>query len=345
MINDFDNVAFNEDIFVELITLLYGEKKVEKLLEKMQDLLSLFSSLMSNSVELSTFSNNILNNFNSICNVDVVRELDDKMKNIIELFRESDSEFAYYYEEFIKNDGQIDIDLGEPRYRDLDYDDVFSSSSSSSSDEFGRNILNNLHNPDISLYDQRDYDNYNFYPWRVNDKSTIATSGCSFMAKCSFLSACLGQKISPEFLLRYVGDTKLSNVERSLKVYDNLGIKYTRYGSGSGNGDITTEIVIDALMQGKVVEVMVSQKDGQTANHVILLTGISDDGMYVYVNDSWGPMYERKNHEDWLVSGYPVEKLFFSSEQNAGLGFGRGYGVVIDPVENKDIIQNIINLG
>lgn len=234
-------------------------------------------------------------------------------------------------------------------YMDLNYDNVFELTNpynlSLGNEAFTENILNNLRNRNISLYDQTVYDNSEIYDW--GNGKTISSSGCSFMAKCSVLSAFVGRRIPPEYILPFANnDTRLSNIERSIDVYDRLGIKYTRYGAGSGNGDITSNMVVDALQSGKIVEVMVKQVDANRAAHVVLLTGISDDGSRVYVNDSWGPMYERDNHRDWLVSGYPVEKLHSSSEQNCGLGFVRGYAVVVDPMENVDVIQQLpVKLG
>lgn len=205
-------------------------------------------------------------------------------------------------------------------------------------------FLKNLRDKDISLYNQSEYNDALLHRWSDNGR-TIATSGCSFMAKCSVLSALVGKKISPEILFGYVSDdTTMSNVNRSLKLYDILGINYVRYGYGTSNGDANKSVIVDALQSGKVVEMMVRQSDSERANHVILLTGISEDGKYVYVNDSFGEMYDRKNHKDWLISGYPIEKLYSSSQQNSGLGLSNGYAIVVDPADNIEQAANLYEI-
>ena len=158
----------------------------------------------------------------------------------------------------------------------------------------------------VPNYYQQDYnDVYLAYDGYVGPR-TVATSGCGFTAAAMLVSYLTGKEVTPNMLVDdwarsyYVYNEGMDmNFPKDLAEHYNLG-EVTEVGNNNPTA------ITDALKNGKII--MCSQGSGPftSSGHIILLTGISEDGK-ILVNDP--------NKENSLDKGYQ-EKAFDISEIN-----------------------------
>ena len=158
----------------------------------------------------------------------------------------------------------------------------------------------------VPNYYQQDYnDVYLAYDGYVGPR-TVATSGCGFTAAAMLVSYLTGKEVTPNMLVDdwarsyYVYNEGMDmNFPKDLAEHYNLG-EVTEVGNNNPTA------ITDALKNGKII--MCSQGSGPftSSGHIILLTGITEDGK-ILVNDP--------NKENSLDKGYQ-EKAFDISEIN-----------------------------
>ena len=131
---------------------------------------------------------------------------------------------------------------------------------------------------------------------------TVATSGCSMVSIAMVASYLRGEEIHPDQLADMFRHADGSHTQRMEAAATVLDLEYTKTGV---IGD-----VLGALNQDKVAIIMVgAQSDFTTTQHYLVLTGIGPDGR-IYVNDSNGANYKKKELKDGFENGFSQERVF-----------------------------------
>lgn len=142
----------------------------------------------------------------------------------------------------------------------------------------------------VPQYYQTDYPNVPY------GSGTVATSGCSMTCMAMVVSALTGQKVTPDNLANRFRNADGSHVQRMEAIATIYDIKYTK--------TFAMYDVVNALKAGKlVVEMVSSPSPFSKTQHLILLTGINEDGK-IFVNDPMGSNREKRELKYGLTYGF-----------------------------------------
>ena len=148
------------------------------------------------------------------------------------------------------------------------------------------------------------------YPDTPYGHGTIATSGCGITCLAMAASYLLDQKITPEQLAEQFGELPMNNVQRIHHAVDVLDLplqvsprKWSQMRA--------------ALQNGQIVILLVNEQSQLTdGQHMVLLTGITDDGR-ILVQDP----YEPNQYRPELLTGYAIG----FQEETISEGFDGGW--------------------
>ena len=153
----------------------------------------------------------------------------------------------------------------------------------------------------VPLYFQNDYENC------LYGNGTVATSGCSVTSLTMVANAITGYDYTVDELADYFGGQAESNIERLEKGSEALGLSFYK----SENWDKTWA----ALQDGKLAIVLMEDYSLFTnTQHFIVLTGLSEDGKRIFVNDPNEDNYSYWETKQGLENGFTPNQML------------RGYG-------------------
>ncbi len=151
----------------------------------------------------------------------------------------------------------------------------------------------------IPLYFQSDY------PDTLYGDGTVQTSGCSVTCLTMVANAVTGYDYTVDELADYFGGRAINNMERLEIGSETLGLTFYK----SENWDKTWE----ALQEGKIVIALMNGLGRDClftdSQHFIVLTGLTEDGERVLVNDPNKGNYEVWNLKNAFENGFTPNDL------------------------------------
>ena len=149
---------------------------------------------------------------------------------------------------------------------------------------------------DVPRYFQNDY------PHDRYADGTIATSGCSVTSLTMVANAITGYDYTVDELAEYFGGRAENNMERLEIGSETLGLSFYK----SENWHYT----LDALKEGAIVIALMEENSLFTdSQHFIVLTGLSEDGERIMVNDPNAANYDLWNLKNGFENGFKPEDI------------------------------------
>ena len=148
----------------------------------------------------------------------------------------------------------------------------------------------------VPRYFQNDYPNDRYAD------GTIATSGCSVTSLTMVANAITGYDYTVDELGEYFGGRAENNMQRLEIGSETLGLSFYK----SENWHYT----LDALKEGAIVIALMEENSLFTdSQHFIVLTGLSEDGERIYVNDPNAANYDLWNLKNGFANGFKPEDI------------------------------------
>lgn len=160
------------------------------------------------------------------------------------------------------------------------------------------------------------------YPDVPYGDGTVATSGCSMACMAMIVSALTDQTVTPDNLAKRFRNADGSHIQRMEAIATIYDINYTK--------TFAMYDVVNALKAGKLVVEMVARPSPFTSTqHLIVLTGITDNGK-ILVNDPMGTNYQNPALAHALTYGFDPGYLSY--------GFSGAW--IFEPMEIPDNVQS-----